>query len=99
MGRLETGIVEKIDATDWQDAEGITEQAKLGTNSMLATRDYSVKCHTGVQPIGVLKGFWLWWCFAHDQPQMKCALGRSEAELIRIKSEAIEVIKNGAKKA
>lgn len=93
QSRIDTGTIDKIDQTDWKDADGITDRAKLGTNSMLAERDYSIKCETGVHPIGVFKGFWMWWCFTHDQPQLRCSLGVSEDELKRMKSEVIDTIK------
>jgi hypothetical protein len=93
MSRLDTRIIEKIDAHSWRDAEGITERAKLGTNSMLAERDMSIECETGTQEIGVLQGIWIWWCFSHHQPQMKCALQRSEDEIKRMKTDIIERIK------
>ena len=94
MSRLTgTNLLEKIDAVDWKDAEGITERAKLGTNSMLAERDYSVKCETGTEPIGVIGGIWIWYCFSHHQPQMRCALDVNEQELKRMKTTVIDTIR------
>lgn len=79
---------------DWQDAPGITERAKLGTNSMLAERDLSIECNTGTQPICVINGVWLWYCTVHHQPQSHCTNQRSENELKRMKTQVIEIIKN-----
>lgn len=89
--------LEEWGGLDWQDAPGITERAKLGTNSMLAERDYTVKCETGTEPICVINGIWVWYCTAHHQPQSRCALDVSENELKRLKTDVIDLIKKAGR--
>ena len=56
---------------DWRKAEGI-KASKFETNMGLAQRDYSKKCKHGTEPLMVVEGFWLWWCYTHNQPAMFC---------------------------
>lgn len=87
-------LLERIDQLDWKNADGITDRAKTGTNSMLAERDLTQRCDTKSEPIAVVSGFWLWYCFTHHQPSLFCDLRRSEDEMKRVKTEVVEAIKN-----
>ena len=60
--------LKEINREDWEKALGVIVE---GTNSALALRDYSIKCHTP-NLIIVVKGYWIWWCSTHHQPHHMC---------------------------
>lgn len=65
---------ELIEKEDWKKAEGV-KFTGTETNSALTDRDYSIKCKTK-HKIVVVKGYWVWWCSTHHQPELKCEIGR-----------------------
>lgn len=80
--------LETIDAMSWNDAEGITEDIKATcTNTMLAPRDYSVKCRIP-HKIGVFHGIHVWWCSSHFQPLFHCDLDKKK-EAVRSFAQAV----------
>lgn len=79
---------EKIETADWQKAPGITERAKNGTNPMLAERDYTCKCDITGDPIAVVHGVHLWFCYSHHQPYSFC----EKAKLIKEAKEFAESV-------
>lgn len=72
--------------TDWRKAIGI-RASRHETNMGLAERDYSIKCKTGAEPLMVVEGFWIWWCYTHNKPMSFCETAKLEAELADAKKE------------
>jgi len=64
--------IEKIEKENWRKAKGIKGRTiKSNTNSALAERDYSLKCHAP-NLIAEVQGYFLWWCSTHHQPLAWC---------------------------
>jgi len=78
-----------IEKENWKKAEGVMFK-KGYTNSALTPRDYSVEC-SNTKKIGIIKGYWIWWCSSHHQPYAWCMIDklRKEKEDLRIKLEKI----------
>lgn len=75
--------IEQIEKENWRKAIGIKGRS-VDTNSALAMRDYSLKCKHKYK-VGVINGYWLWWCSTHHQPFLKCENAR-----LKIKLDAIQ---------
>jgi len=76
--RIDGDSLEQIDKENWKKAKGI--KYKRGwTNSALTPRDYSVPC-SFPHKIGVIKGYWIWWCSAHHQPHSHCEMEKMKIE-------------------
>lgn len=76
---------ESWDRENWRHAAGV-KYYRGETNAGLAERDYSVECLTPSQnKIMVIKGYWLWWCTPHHQPESWCQRSRLENKLEKVK--------------
>lgn len=80
--RLEENRIKKVSDLNWKEAAGITESGKKGTNSMLAERDYTLKCQTTGTPMLVVNGVWIWYCDTHHQPLACCDRARFKARAL-----------------
>lgn len=69
---MKSPVPKDIETRDWKQATGITESGKRGTNSMLAERDYDVKCDITGDPLMVVHGIHIWFCKSHHQPLSHC---------------------------
>jgi len=69
---------------NWKRAEGIKAR-RNETNSSFAERDYSIKCKTGLKPIIIFGGYWIWWCKTHQQPLAWCEKKKIKKQLEGIK--------------
>lgn len=69
---------------DWRKASGI-KASTIETNMGLAKRDYSIECESGSNPLVVLEGDWVWWCYPHNQLRAKCEHARISEKLNKIK--------------
>lgn len=70
--------IKTIDEENWNSAEGISDEIRKDhTNTMLAPRDYDVKCRFPHR-IGVFHGVHVWWCSAHFQPLFHCDADRKK---------------------
>ena len=78
---------------NWKTCIGINAN-KNETNSGLANRDYSVKCNCGSEQLMVVEGFWLWWCYVHNQPSLFCEreILKKQLENSKKKLEAIRIL-------
>ena len=65
---------ESIDKEDWKKAEGV-KFTGIQTNSALTERDYSIECKPN-HLIALVKGYHIWWCSTHHQPERLCELGK-----------------------
>lgn len=65
--------------TDFRKAKGIRASTRE-TNSLLAPRDYSVMCNLGSEPLMIVEGVWIWWCFNHHQPYSHCEFEKLKAQ-------------------
>ena len=65
---------EAIEKEDWKKAEGV-KFTGIQTNSSLTERNYSKECKTPYL-IASIKGYYIWWCSTHHQPERLCQLGR-----------------------
>ena len=81
----------QIDKQNWREAKGVNA-SPTETNSMLASRDYEVKC---VYPykIGVLHGIHVWWCESHCQPLFMCERSREKSKVLRFAEAILKVDK------
>lgn len=77
---LDMGDIEQIDKMVWRRAEGV-DGSPRETNSMLSTRDYSIKCYYP-HKIGVFHGIWVWWCDTHHQPLFHCDADRNKNRIL-----------------
>lgn len=75
----------KLIEEDWRKAPGI-KCSKDETNSALAPRDYSVKCHCPKR-IAVIEGYFIWWCSSHHQPLAWCENGKLEIKVDELESK------------
>ena len=64
---------------DWRKCEGIVA-SRYETNAGLAERNYSIKCERGSEPLMVVEGFWIWWCYTHNHPISWCERERLKIE-------------------
>ncbi len=62
--------INNIDKENWKEATGV-KCTKNSTNSLLTGRDYDIPCYSP-HKIGVIKGYWIWWCSTHHQPLSHC---------------------------
>ena len=69
---------------DWRKNTGIKASTKE-MNMGLATRDYSVKCESGSEPLMLVEGNWIWWCYPHNQPRSRCEHAKISEKLNKIK--------------
>ena len=74
---MSKSAITEIEKEDWREAPGVTPE---GTNSAFASRDYSVPCKHRL--IVIIKGYWIWWCSTHHQPEFKCSADKV-AEILR----------------
>lgn len=74
-------VPKEIEKLNYKKAVGITPSGHKDTNSMLAERDYGVKCDTGTDPIVIVHGVWVWFCKAHHQPLFMCENERFKASV------------------
>lgn len=74
---MKAQVPKDIADRDWKQATGITEAGKRGTNSMLAERDYSVKCDITGDPLMVVHGVHIWFCKSHHQPLSHCEAAKN----------------------
>lgn len=82
-------VPKEIADLDWKKAVGITEHAREhDTNSMLAERDYDVKCDTTGDPLMVVHGVHIWFCKSHHQPLSHCDAAKAKIRTIAF-AEAI----------
>lgn len=65
---------------NWKEASGINCSIHE-TNSLLASRDYSILCKAPSQnKITAVNGFWIWWCSTHYQPLPWCEIAKAKRE-------------------
>ncbi len=75
--------------TDWKNNKGIVA-SRRETNMGLAERDYEVKCDSSSEPLMVVEGNWIWWCYPHNQPKFRCD---EEKVIIHLKVAFAEAVK------
>lgn len=83
--------LEQIHAEHWRKAKGVFGGPQE-TNAALSERHYGVACEIP-HKIGVIKGYWIWWCSTHHQPSSHCERAKAE---IRVR-EFAEAIMNADK--
>jgi hypothetical protein len=76
--------IEQIEKENWRKAVGVKAKTRE-TNIALAQRDYSVECIT--RKMGVVKGYFIWWCSSHHQPYTTCKVGKGQAEINRLRNK------------
>lgn len=83
-------VPKEIEKLKFKDAKGITASGKKDTNSMLAERDYDVKCDTTGEPLMIVHGIWIWFCKSHYQPASYCDAARIKERTLAF-AEAVKL--------